>query len=89
MLPTLVSFVQSGFMKGRQSADSIFVASELVSRLKSGLSEGLIFKVYFEKAFDPIDWNFLLFLLYFFNFDAKWVNWLSVILETTRIFSAC
>lgn len=41
-------------------------------------------KLDFEKAFDTIDWDFLLQLLAKMNFDQKWIRWISVIFKSTR-----
>lgn len=63
VLQNLVSTTQSGFMKGRQTTDSILVASEVIQGLKSKCIKGLVLKLDFEKAFDTISWNFLFKLL--------------------------
>lgn len=84
VLPKLVSSIQSGFMKNRQSTDSILVASEVVKGLKVGKFHGLVLKLDFEKAFDTIDWDFLFHLLKKLNFDSQWISWLTIILKKTR-----
>lgn len=59
-LPQLISSNQSAFIKGRQILDGVLVANELVdSRVKSKVP-GILFKADFEKAYDHINWNFLL-----------------------------
>lgn len=83
VLPNLVSTSHSGFMKNRQCADSILVASEVVKGLKVGF-QGLVLKLDFEKAFDTIDRDFLFHLLEKLNFYSRWIKWLSTILKTIR-----
>lgn len=60
------------------------MASEVVHGLKVGKYKGLILKIDFEKAFDTIEWNFLFHLLEFLNFDSRWMNWLKIILNTSK-----
>lgn len=65
LLPKLVSPWQSGCVPGRNIADNILVAQELVSDLDRRLKNpNMIFKLDMEKAYDRVEWSFL---LYIFN----------------------
>ena len=52
--------VQSAFLKGMSILDGVLVANEVVDFLKKTKRKGLIIKVDFEKAYDSVDWEFLL-----------------------------
>lgn len=49
----------------------MLVANELVDDAKRRNMPCLIFKVDFEKAYDLISWNFLLYMLKRMSFDEK------------------
>lgn len=84
VIGSLVSEVQTGFIKGRLITDGILIVSEVINSMKAGHCDGLILKLDFEKAFDSVDWSFLLQLLDKFNFSKDWIRWIKEILTTTR-----
>ena len=45
----------------------------------------MVFKVDFEKAYDSIEWDFLLDIMKEMGFDRKWVKWIKACLSSTSI----
>ncbi|GJZ57684.1 putative RNA-directed DNA polymerase, eukaryota, reverse transcriptase zinc-binding domain protein [Tanacetum coccineum] len=45
----------------------------------------LLFKVDFEKAFDSVNWNFLLDIMRRIGFGSKWRNWIAYCLSSASI----
>ena len=75
IMPTIISPEQKGFIQGRQIKDCIFLASEAINQLdKKSFGGNLAFKVDIAKAFDTIEWPFLLKVLGAFGFNEKFCN---------------
>ena len=59
VLSSLISPFQSAFIPGRQMANSIVLAEEIVAVWLRDGTTGFMWKVDFAKAYDSIDWRFL------------------------------
>ncbi|XP_071902708.1 uncharacterized protein [Coffea arabica] len=62
----------TGFIPGRGIFDNILLAQELIHELDRRLVDpNLVLKLDLEKAYDRVDWSFLLFMLRQFGFDEQ------------------
>lgn len=71
LLDNIISPFQSSFIHGRQTSD--IICQEIIHTLKNSKSktEGMIWKIDFDKAYDRISWDFLLDTLRYFNFNEE------------------
>ena len=68
----IISEPQNAFILDRQILDSILIANEcLDSRLKARIP-GVLCKLDVEKAFDHVNWDFLMYMLQCYGFSKKW-----------------
>jgi len=80
----LVDAQQMAFIKGRQIMDAVLIANEAVdSRIKQK-KPGILCKLDIEKAYDHVNWRFLLKMLEQRGFGQKWVNWMKFCISTVR-----
>ncbi|XP_039123614.1 uncharacterized protein LOC120260240 [Dioscorea cayenensis subsp. rotundata] len=83
-MDSLVDHAQSAFLKGRCILDNIAMAEETIFSIHKRRLMGHILKVDFAKAFDSVDWDFLLELLKARGFGHKWLGWISSILCSSK-----
>jgi len=72
IMPFIISEEQRGFIKGRHIKDCILLTSVAANLLhKKSFGGNLAMKIDISKAFDTLDWNFLLKVLHQFGFDQS------------------
>jgi hypothetical protein len=83
IMPNLISEEQMGFIQDRNIKDCICVASEAVNLLHNKAYGGnLALKIDISKAFDTLEWPFLLKVHNFYGFNETFCNWILVILKS-------
>jgi hypothetical protein len=85
-MPSLVCEEQKGFIHDRNIKDCLCIASEAVNLLHNKSFGGnLALKIDISKAFDTLDWNFLIKVLKTFGFNEVFCNWIKVILHSAHL----
>jgi hypothetical protein len=86
IMPAITSVQQRGFIKGRSIKDCICLTSEAINLLnKKSFGGNLSLKVDIAKAFDTLDWSFLLNVLKKFGFNDIFCKWIHAILKSAKL----
>ncbi|XP_071735979.1 uncharacterized protein [Rutidosis leptorrhynchoides] len=85
VIPNLVNFEQSGFIKGRNIMDGALIANETISFLKNNRRKSLVFKVDFEKTFDCLNWEYLEEIMSIIGFGKRWIKWILYCLNIATV----
>ncbi|KAJ0693348.1 putative RNA-directed DNA polymerase [Helianthus annuus] len=84
VMGTITSETQSAFLTGRYILDGPLIISEIFSWAKTLGKELFLFKIDFEKAYDNVNWGFLLSIMRQMNFPQVWCKWIKGILLSAR-----
>lgn len=83
VMGSIIDQAQSGFIPGRQMADNILLAAELIKGYtRKNNSPRCMIKMDLRKAYDSISWEFLFSVMSEMGFPPKFVNWIRVCVTT-------
>ena len=77
VLPEIIHANQSGYVKGRFIAEAARSILDVMDFTKRENIPGILLFSYFEKAFDSVDWNFMLNCLDVFGFGPNLIGWVE------------
>ena len=77
VLPTLINPDQTGYVKGRYIGENVRLIYDLLDYTDKLNKKGIAIFLDFKKAFDSIEWNYLLDTLRLFNFGPDIQNWIK------------
>ena len=75
-ISALIEPSQSAFLQGRSILDSVTTAQEIISACTKNKWPAFFLKLDYAKAFDTIDWTFLIKVLQARGFSVKWCSWI-------------
>ena len=77
VLPDLIHPDQTGFVKGRYIGENIRLITDLMDYTKKQKISGILVALDFRKAFDSLEWSFIMKTLDSFNFGTSIKRWVS------------
>ena len=88
VLPSVINLDQTGFLKGRFIGENIRTIADLIDYTSLKNDPGIILLLDFEKAFDTVNWSFIIQSLHLFKFGPEFIHWIKTIysnIESTVI----
>ena len=79
VLPRLIHSDQIGYIKGRYIGQNIRIIKDLMTYTKNNNSPGFLLLVDFEKAFDSVEWSFMVKCLDRYNFGQNFIKWIKIL----------
>ena len=77
VISLIVSHDQTAYIKNRFMGYNIRLVDDIIDHYDQAQKKGLIFKADFFKAFDSLEWDFMLKTLDFFNFGPSFKQWVK------------
>jgi len=85
VMPFIINETQSAFIEGRHLLHSALIANEVIDEAKRSNKSCLVFKVDYEKAYDSVSWNFLMYMMWRMDFSPKWIKWIEECVKSASI----
>ena len=77
ILLTIINFGQTGFLKGRSIGENVRLIDSIINFTNIRDIQGLLLFVDFEKAFDSLEWSFIIKTLRYYNFGPSLISWID------------
>ena len=78
VIGSLVHSNQSGFVKGCFIGEGVRFVNDLIEYMDNYNKCGLALQLDFEKAFDSVEWKFLITVLQQFGFGPNFIQWVKI-----------
>ena len=79
ILDNIISKDQSAYIKGRYIGINARLIVDIFEYCESNNQEAILLFLDFQKAFDSVEWPFMLKTLEFFNFGHEFVKWIQIL----------
>ena len=70
------------FIGGRQIMDAVLIANETIDSRVSQKKPGILCKLDVEKAYDHVNWDFILSMRRQMGFGSRWIGWIKFCIST-------
>ena len=85
VMSNIISGDQTAYIKGRYIGNNARFLQDIIDYTENNKIPGFLISLDFEKAFDTLDWNFMLKCLQKFNFGEKFLNWIKILYKQPNL----
>ena len=85
VIDKIISKDQSGYIKTRFIGQNIRLVEDIIEYIEEKEKQGIILFIDFEKAFDFLEWQFMLKSLKNYNFGNQFIQWISTIYSNPTV----
>uniref|UniRef100_A0A803NSM4 Reverse transcriptase domain-containing protein n=1 Tax=Cannabis sativa TaxID=3483 RepID=A0A803NSM4_CANSA len=87
ILPCIISPTQTAFIKGRCITENTAIAKEIIHSMarKKGSKGFMMIKLDMEKAYDKMDWDFIMEVLNFHGFKNPLLGWIKSCIQIKKM----
>jgi hypothetical protein len=85
VVSSVISPVQTAFVRGRFILEGVVVPHEALNLIHVEKQSAMLFKVYFEKAYDKFKWPFVCTMLKMKGFLDAWRDWIMSIMRGRHV----
>lgn len=85
VIKSVVDEDQNGYIKGRNIGYNIRILDDLINYCRKFDINGYLICLDFEKAFDSVNWYFLISTLKKFNFGNNFIKWIQILYKDPTI----
>ena len=78
VISKVISTDQTGYIKGRFIGTNVRLIDDIINLCINEHQSAAVLFVDFEKAFDMVEWSFVVQTLMKFNFGSTFINWITV-----------
>ena len=84
VLPSLIYYDQTAYVKGRNVGESIRLIDDLLKYAEEENSDGILLVADIEKAFDSVYYNFIFAILNKFGFGSDFIQWVKTLFKISQ-----
>ena len=85
VMPFIIDERQSAFIEGRHMLHSVLITNEVVDEANRSNKSCIVFKVDYEKAYDFVSWDFLIYMMRRMGFCTKWIQLIEVCIKSASV----
>ena len=84
VLAKVISKTQNAFAEGKQILDAMLIANEVINSILKSNGGAILCKLDIKKAYDHVEWSFLLTIMEKMGFGEKWLRWIKWCLSIAK-----